>query len=42
MLPMNLTPGTGALVLVLTIGMCVTSAAIAMRKVRSADPAEIF
>ena len=41
-LPMQLTTGTGLLVLGLTIGMCVTSAAIAMRKVRSADPAEIF
>lgn len=41
-LPMNLTVGTGLLVLGLTIGMCVASASIAMRKVRSADPAEIF
>jgi putative ABC transport system permease protein len=41
-LPMELTVGTGLLVLGLTVGMCVTSAAIAMRKVRSADPAEIF
>ena len=41
-LPMNMTTGTALLVLGLTIGMCVTSAAIAMRKVRSADPAEIF
>ena len=41
-LPMILSLGTGVFVLALTIGMCVTSAAIAMRKVRSADPAEIF
>ena len=41
-LPMNLSLGTAVLVVGLTLGMCVTSAAIAMRKVRSADPAEIF
>jgi putative ABC transport system permease protein len=41
-LPMQLTGWTALLVLGLTLGMCVTSAAIAMRKVRSADPAEIF
>lgn len=41
-LPMHLSVGTGLLVLGLTIGMCMTSAAIAVRKVRSADPAEIF
>ena len=41
-LPMQLTVGTGLLVLILTVGMCIVSAAIAMRKVRSADPAEIF
>jgi ABC-type antimicrobial peptide transport system permease subunit len=39
---MDLSPGTGVFVLALTIAMCVVSAAIAMRKVRSADPAEIF
>jgi hypothetical protein len=39
---MQLTGWTALLVLGLTLGMCVTSAAIAMRKVRSADPAEIF
>jgi putative ABC transport system permease protein len=41
-LPMDLSLGTGVFVLALTIAMCVVSAAIAMRKVRSADPAEIF
>jgi putative ABC transport system permease protein len=41
-LPMDLSLGTGVFVLVLTIAMCVASAGIAMRKVRSADPAEIF
>jgi putative ABC transport system permease protein len=41
-LPMALTVGTGVLVILLTIGMCMASAAIAMRKLRSADPAEIF
>jgi putative ABC transport system permease protein len=29
-------------VLALTIGMCAVSALLAMRKLRSADPAEVF
>ena len=41
-LPMVLTPATAAYVLLLTIGMCCLSGAIALRKVRSADPAEVF
>jgi len=41
-LPMHLSLGTAWLVLGLTVGMCIASAAIAVRKVRSADPAEIF
>jgi len=41
-LPMELTPERIAAVLGLTIAMCAVSALFAMRKVRSADPAEIF
>lgn len=41
-LPMNLTIETGAFVLALTIVMCGISGMIAVRKVRSADPADIF
>ncbi len=41
-LPMNLSLEVGAGVLALTIVMCSVSGMIAVRKVRSADPAEIF
>jgi putative ABC transport system permease protein len=41
-LPMHLTPALGTLVLFLTIAMCCISGMIAVRKVQSADPAEIF
>ena len=41
-LPLELTPGRIASVLGLTIAMCTISALFALRKVRSADPAEIF
>jgi putative ABC transport system permease protein len=41
-LPMKMTPQLGVLVVVLTIVMCAVSGMIALRKVRSADPAEIF
>ena len=41
-LPMVLTADTAAFVLLLTVTMCCLSGAIALRKVRSADPAEIF
>jgi putative ABC transport system permease protein len=41
-LPMNLNLEAGASVLGLTIVMCGISGLIAVRKVRSADPAEIF
>jgi putative ABC transport system permease protein len=41
-LPMELTPARIAAVLGLTIAMCAVSALFAMRKVRNADPAEIF
>ena len=39
---MVLTADTAAFVLLLTVTMCCLSGAIALRKVRSADPAEIF
>ena len=41
-LPMQLTAPTAASVLGLTVVMCCVSGAIALRKIRSADPAEIF
>jgi putative ABC transport system permease protein len=41
-LPMKMTPQLGVFVVVLTIVMCAVSGMIALRKVRSADPAEIF
>ncbi|MBL8151401.1 MAG: FtsX-like permease family protein [Blastocatellia bacterium] len=41
-LPMQITPYRAVLVLVLTVTMCFVSGAIAMRKLRKADPAEIF
>jgi putative ABC transport system permease protein len=42
LLPMRLSLGLGLSVLALTIGMCCASGAIALRKVRSADPADVF
>lgn len=42
MLPMQVKTSVAGLVLALTIGMCCASGAIAVRKIRSADPAEIF
>jgi putative ABC transport system permease protein len=41
-LPMLMTPERGAQVLVLTICMCAGSGLLALRKLRSADPAEVF
>jgi putative ABC transport system permease protein len=41
-LPLNLTPMLGAQVLTLTVCMCVFAGLLAMRKVRAADPAEVF
>ncbi|MBP1686905.1 MAG: DevC-like transporter permease protein [Deltaproteobacteria bacterium] len=41
-LPMQMTIGLVGTVLVLTIAMCALSGAIALRKVSSADPAEVF
>ncbi|MGI0488192.1 ABC transporter permease DevC [Pantanalinema rosaneae CENA516] len=42
MLPIGITLNRALLVLTLTITMCVGSGAIAMRKLQSADPADIF
>ena len=41
-LPLFMTPDRIILVLILTIIMCLISGAIAMRKLNSADPADIF
>jgi putative ABC transport system permease protein len=41
-LPLQLTAERSVFVLVLTLAMCSISGAIALRKVRSADPAEVF
>lgn len=42
LLPMIMTIGRAAFVLILTAAMCSLSAAISMRKLQSADPAEMF
>src|SRR4051794_10149826 len=39
---MNLTPGRAALILSLTVSMCVLSGLVAIRKLLSADPVELF
>jgi putative ABC transport system permease protein len=41
-LPMAMTPNRVVLILVLTVGMCAGSGMMAMRKLRQADPADIF
>jgi len=41
-LPIGMTWERMGLVLLLTVGMCVSSALLAVRKVRTADPAELF
>lgn len=41
-LPLTMTPLRAAAVLLLTLAMCGISALMALRKVRSADPAEVF
>lgn len=42
MLPMDLTWGRGSQVFVLSLSMCLLSGLFAVRRLRSADPAEIF
>jgi len=41
-LPLRMTPERGVVVYLLTVGMCVISGALALRRLRRADPAEIF
>jgi len=41
-LPVYLTQDRGVTVFLLTLGMCAVAALIALRKVRSADPADVF
>jgi putative ABC transport system permease protein len=41
-LPLRMTADRGVVVYLLTIGMCVVSGALALRRLRKADPAEIF
>jgi putative ABC transport system permease protein len=41
-LPLQMTAERGIVVYLLTIGMCVASGALALRRLRKADPAEIF
>lgn len=41
-LPLQMTLERGVVVYLLTIGMCVASGALALRRLRKADPAEIF
>ncbi len=41
-LPLRMTAGLAVLVYVLTAGMCLVAGSLAMRKLRSADPAEVF
>jgi putative ABC transport system permease protein len=41
-LPLAMTPGRALAVLLLTLSMCAVAALVALRKVRAADPAEIF
>ena len=41
-LPLDMTWSRAAAVLVFTIGMCAIAGFMALRQVRSADPAEVF
>lgn len=41
-LPLEMTPQRGIIVYLLTLAMCVLSGALALRRLRKADPAEIF
>jgi putative ABC transport system permease protein len=41
-LPLRMTAQRGVVVYLITVGMCVISGALALRKLRTADPAEIF
>ena len=39
---MEVTPGRAGLILALTVGMCTLSGGVAIRKLLSADPVELF
>ena len=39
---MTLTPGNAVMVLAVTVGMCITAGLLAMRRLRRADPADLF
>ena len=41
-LPMSMTAGDAVPIFGLTLAMCVVSGSLALRKLRSADPAEVF
>ncbi|MCX7702323.1 MAG: ABC transporter permease DevC [Gemmataceae bacterium] len=41
-LPLQLTIGRGMLILLLTVAMCIVSGVLAVRRIRTADPAEVF
>jgi putative ABC transport system permease protein len=41
-LPLQITLSRGGLIFALTVGMCVLSGFLALRRVRTADPAEVF
>lgn len=41
-MPLELTPGRAGLVFALTAGMCAASGLLAVRRVKSADPADVF
>ena len=41
-LPVEMTETRAVMVLLITIGMCALSGLLALRKLRSADPAEVF
>jgi putative ABC transport system permease protein len=41
-LPMQMIPGRGALIFVLTVTMCSFSGLVAMRKLKQSDPADVF
>jgi putative ABC transport system permease protein len=42
LLPMDLSPGVLAFAFCLSVGMCLLSALLAVRRVLAADPAELF
>ena len=41
-MPLELTPGRGGMVFALTAGMCAASGLLAVRRVKTADPADVF